>query len=446
MIRYFLYLLETSICLSLFYLVYWFFLKDDTFHKLKRCYLLMSVIISLVIPLLPASNLTRNIERSIIPQKTESVQNLYSRNTFEKILLGGLTHQTASLEPAKKPFSFFSTLLMFFRLLNNLMQLLFLVKRHNGKPFGEYSIISLHDDYPTFSFFRYIFLNERNLSPGEKEDILLHESAHIKQWHSADIIFIELCKIFLWFLPVIWQYKLSLSKVHECLADEYLVGLKSDNIQDYQSLLLKQYLSNIKIELAHPFNYSLIKFRINMMTKTKSRWWAKYKLVLALPIIILGLLAFTNENLNSRLKDNSMQSRLNQVELFKKFIGIWKMELNKDTIFTFECKSYNDVVDLYLKEESEGKILIEQKGLMKYDSKSDRLIQKNPEANNLPYPIAMWFTSENLCEAGMVSDISDPARVPTERKWEFKSPDLLVLSVLVDGKFLEALVLKREIN
>ena len=83
---------------------------------------------------------------------------------------------------------------------------------------------------------------------------------------------------------------------------------------------------------------------------------------------------------------------------------------------------------------------------MKYDSKRDRLIQQNPEANNLPSPIAMWFTSDNLCEAGMVSDISDTARVPTERKWEFKSPDLLVLSVLVDGKFLEALVLKREIN
>jgi len=99
-----------------------------------------------------------------------------------------------------------------------------------------------------------------------------------------------------------------------------------------------------------------------------------------------------------------------------------------------------------LKEESNGKIIIEQKGLMEYDSKGDRLIQKNPEANNQTWPIAMWFTSDNLCEAGMVRDISDPAKVPTERKWNFKSPDLLVLSVLVDGKFLEALVLKRKFN
>jgi hypothetical protein len=46
----------------------------------------------------------------------------------------------------------------------------------------------------------------------------------------------------------------------------------------------------------------------------------------------------------------------------------------------------------------------------------------------------------------MVRDISDPAKVPTERKWDFKSSDLLVLSVLVDGKYLEALVLERKIN
>jgi hypothetical protein len=454
MIRYFLYLLEASICLSLFYLVYWFFIKDDTFHRLKRYYLLISVIISLVIPVLPASYLTKNIEKSILPLKTETLRNLYSQNAFEKILFTGLSIETSNKAPVRNPIAFFSVLFipycagvifMFFRLLYNLIHLTLLIKRNIGKPYGKYFIIILPEDYPTFSFFRYIFLNQEHLNPDETADVLLHESTHIKQWHSADIIFIELCKIFFWFLPVIWQYKSSLSKVHECLADEHLVEIKSANIHDYQSLLLKQYLSNIKIELAHPFNYSLIKFRINMMTKTKSKWWAKYKLVFALPVIVLGLLAFTNDNFNARLKESSLQTNLNQTELFKKFIGTWEMVLNKDTVFTFVAKSINNGVDLYLKEESNGTIMIEQKGIMEYDSNGDRFIQKNPLDNNQQYPIAMWFSSDSLCEAGMVSIISDPARVPVERKWEFKSPDLLILSVKVDDKFLQALVLKRKI-
>jgi hypothetical protein len=35
-----LYLLEASICLALFYFIYRFLIKGDTFHKLKRLYLL----------------------------------------------------------------------------------------------------------------------------------------------------------------------------------------------------------------------------------------------------------------------------------------------------------------------------------------------------------------------------------------------------------------------
>jgi hypothetical protein len=268
---------------------------------------MFSVALSLVIPVLPATPLTKGLEKTIIPVKTENVHNSFSQNLFEKIVFGGIPNRPVIKNKVKNSFTFFSLLFilyflgagfMFFKFLNNLWQLFNLVKRNELKPYGEYSIISLPDDYLTFSFFKYIFFNDRNLSEKDKNDILLHEETHIKQWHSFDILFIEICKILFWFLPVIWLYKLSLTKVHECLADEYLVELKSDSIQDYQSLLLTQYLSNIKMELAHPFNFSLIRFRINMMTKTKSKWWAKYKLAFALPIIILSLLAFTNDNLS----------------------------------------------------------------------------------------------------------------------------------------------------
>ncbi len=303
--------MEASICLSLFYLIYWSLIRDDTFHKLKRYYLLMSVFISLIIPVLPATNWTKDIEKSILPPKLENVHNSFSQNIFEKLALGGITNQPVIEKEVKKPITFLSALFilyvlgtcfMLFRLINNLNQILYLVKRNKRESYGKYTIISLTDDYPTFSFFRYIFFNDKNLSANDKNDVLLHEEIHIEQGHSFDILLIEICKILFWFIPVIWHYKISLSKVHECLADEFLVELKSDKILDYQSLLLKQYLSNFKIELAHPFNYSLIKFRINMMTKTKSKWWAKYKLVFALPIIILSLVAFTNDRLISTTK------------------------------------------------------------------------------------------------------------------------------------------------
>lgn len=161
----------------MFYLIYWFLIKDDTFHKLKRYYLLLAVVISLIIPVLPATNLTKGIEKTIIPIKTENVHNSFSQNTFEKLVFGGIPDQSVIKNEVKHYIAFFSIFFvlyasgccfMIFRLTNNLYQIFILVKRNEHNPYGKYSIISLKDDYPTFSFFRYIFFNDRNLSANDK--------------------------------------------------------------------------------------------------------------------------------------------------------------------------------------------------------------------------------------------------------------------------------------
>ena len=48
-----LYLLESTICLSLLYPVYWFFLRRDTFFHMNRFYLLAMVFFSMFVPVLP---------------------------------------------------------------------------------------------------------------------------------------------------------------------------------------------------------------------------------------------------------------------------------------------------------------------------------------------------------------------------------------------------------
>lgn len=317
MIQLFFYLFKASICLILFYIIYLVLIKDDTFYKLKRYYLLVSVVIALLIPKLPSTTWTQNIKKTIVPQKFENTSNSMFQDTFEKVIYNSFPQQINPITEKKSPFTFLTGLFilyilgvgyMFFRLGNNLYQIFIIVKRNVHLSYGKYTIVSLDDDYPTFSFFRHIFLNGKNLNDEEKNDVLFHEETHIKQGHSYDIIFIELCKVLFWFNPVIWFYKKTLLKVHECLADDYLVQSKSKSINEYQTLLLKQYLSNFNIELAQPFNYSLIKFRIKMMTKSKSKWWAKYKIIFAVPIIILSLVAFTNEHLNVPSGEISMNT------------------------------------------------------------------------------------------------------------------------------------------
>jgi formylglycine-generating enzyme required for sulfatase activity len=305
MIHLFVYLIEASLCLTLLYLCYIIFIKNDTFYNLKRYFLLLSLAASIIIPQLPATHLTRVIEQKILSSGNSTSNSPGYHDTFTNIIFGNkpVQPETISKSPYLNPIIVLLFIIylagifvMIFRFSQNIAHILRLIRLNNREPYGRITIIHHNDNYPTFSFLRYIFLNSNNLDSSDLNIVLQHEETHIRLGHFFDIFFIEFCKMVFWFNPVIRSVKKSMIKVHECQVDGYLIDQRNHNILNYQSLLLKQYLSNINIELAHPFNYSLIKYRIKMMTKMKSGKWAKVKVVFALPVIIFCLLAFANAN------------------------------------------------------------------------------------------------------------------------------------------------------
>ena len=300
-----LYLLEASICLALLYGIYWVFIKNDTFHRLKRFYLLLSLTFSLVIPGLPALKWTEQIEKSIL--SVNNISDNAARDIFERVVLSYTPYQPWNPVSDASAVNLSLIIIILYgagccilltRFVFSLYQIHKLARANEQEHFGKFTIIHLHDQYPTFSFLRYIFLNEKNLNLKNKNDVLLHEATHLKQGHSLDNLFSELIRIFFWFNPIVWNLKKSLVKVHECLADDHLLELNFDTIKNYQTLILEQYVSKINLGLAHSFDYSLIQYRINMMTKTRSKSWSKFKLFLAIPVTIFSLVAFTNNPLD----------------------------------------------------------------------------------------------------------------------------------------------------
>jgi formylglycine-generating enzyme required for sulfatase activity len=322
MIHLFVYLIEVSICQILLYLCYLLFINNDTFYKLKRYYLLLSLVISIIIPQLPSVQISKEFEQKMVSITSSDKDYSNYKDTFEKVVFGNKPVQPQDISSTYNLFAFFVILLaiyvlgiilMLFRLSGRIFQVIRLAGHNNKEPFGRYTIVHHNDDYPTFSFLRYIFLNSSNLNGEELRTVLQHEETHLDQGHSIDIIFVEICRMIFWFNPVLGAFKKSLIKVHECQADGYIIDEREHDIVEYQALLLKQYLSNINIELAHPFNYSLIKFRIKMMTKTKSGRWAKIKIISALPVIIFCLLAFANAN--TRLSKQEFTDLVNSEKL-----------------------------------------------------------------------------------------------------------------------------------
>ncbi|MCK9304028.1 MAG: M56 family metallopeptidase [Bacteroidales bacterium] len=116
-----------------------------------------------------------------------------------------------------------------------------------------------------FSFFRFIFLSP-GISDREREQIICHESSHIRRGHSLDILLISAIKIFQWFNPFIFLLGKSLSSLHEYQADRDVLG-KGYRLEDYQLLILSLQLG-ISPLIANRLNGSLTIKRLLKMKKS----------------------------------------------------------------------------------------------------------------------------------------------------------------------------------
>ncbi len=279
-----LYLFEVSVSLALFYSIYWLFLKKETFFAVNRLFLISSVLFSFIVPFINASFI-----------KISSP--IASRQLIERTYVFG---QTASTQT--KTMGIFDILwliyligvgLFLFRFLYKLLKLLILIKKNSIQKINGVNVVFIEKELAPFSFFNVVFVNKSNISGDDFDRIVAHEMIHIRQYHSVDLLVMELLTIFQWFNPFVWPYKESLRETHEYLAD-YAVIAQGCNAAKYQLLIFEQLVGVKLFEFANNFNHSQIKRRLTMMTKGKSKRWAKFKVLLVLPLFSFLVLAFAD--------------------------------------------------------------------------------------------------------------------------------------------------------
>ncbi len=157
-------------------------------------------------------------------------------------------------------------------------------------------------------------------------------------------------------------------------------------------------------------------------------------------IIVAFLLFYING-----IQAQTQQAKLNQVELNKQFVGVWKAEMGKDTTLIMDTRNLYNGFEAYLKTESKGKVIMEGKSLLGYDKKTDKLMDFylnniNPEITLL----AAWFTSANKCEEVLLEDISNPEKAYLKWTFEFKSPNLMIWTQMINGKIIGIYTFHRE--
>jgi hypothetical protein len=321
------YLLETGICLSLLYLAYWLFLRKETYFGFNRIFLVGSIALALLVPLLHLNFL--------IPQGS-SLEYTASgivkfQDSYEQMIRvinadfgeePGPGHTAGALRinragPAeggiiplagdhgsnafeKTPLSGILLIIyicgvvyFLFRFVYLVFRLLLLTRRNRVTKQEGFRMVEIEEQISPFSFFRFLFINNRLFSDSELHHVLLHEKAHIKQQHSMDHLFAHGLAVFQWFNPFAWQIRNALKTTHEYIADRQVLDGGIERF-DYQSLLLRQVIGYHSTELVNNFNLKPIKKRIAMMNKNRSGILARFKAVLVLPFAILIFLLFAD--------------------------------------------------------------------------------------------------------------------------------------------------------
>ena len=283
------YVLQVNVGLLVFYLLYRGLLARDTFLGMRRLYWWAAWVLAFLYPLVELGvwGRTETPLQVVMADYAEAMTVVVSAVAPEEAATWSWQDGVALLWAAGA-----SALLL--RMLVQLAVVCRLARRGRKVEWHGVRVLAVEGDNVPFSFFRWIFVQPGNHSEGELEEILAHEQAHVRQWHSLDVVVSELLCCLFWFNPAVWLAKRCVRQNLEFLADRAVVHSGFDR-KNYQYHLLRlSYGVNIG-QIVNNFNVSPLKKRIMMMNKKKSRHAGALKYALLLPVAGLLVLSANAE-------------------------------------------------------------------------------------------------------------------------------------------------------
>ena len=302
---FFVYILKSSVCLALFYLFYRLLLSKETFHRFNRVALLGILFLSLLIPLLEVTTAqpTEMAHTMLTLEQLLAMVDFYSQDT---VAVAPVEVKEITLSGIQITLVIYLAGIVFFACRNiySLIRLFLLLRSGRKEIFHSGIRLIIHNkEIAPFSWMKYIVISEADLEENGRE-ILIHETAHISNHHSVDLLVADLCIFFQWFNPASWLLKQELQNIHEYEADETVIKEGVDAKQ-YQLLLIKKAVGTRLYSMANSFNHSTLKKRITMMLKEKSNPWARLKYLYVLPLAAIAVTAFARPEISQKAKEIS---------------------------------------------------------------------------------------------------------------------------------------------
>ena len=330
-----LYLVEINIITIFLYGFYRLLFTNDTFFSWRRFMLLNTYLIALLVPFADFSNWIR------IHEATQNMASTYAETVLSE----------ATSLPSKATVLSWNTILLWIymggvcmfllRFVIQLIGIYRLAKKTEVSTIKGIKVHIIEKNESPFSFFRWIFVNPEVRYESQLQEMLIHEQCHVEQKHSIDAVLAELFTIVCWFNPFAWLLKREIRLNLEYLADLYVVQVGCDQKSYQYHLLGMTYHKNVSTILNN-FNDLLLKKRIKMMNRRRSRLIVKAKYTLLIPVTATLLVVKNIESVAHSLVSNKIVSNEVIVSVNTKANNV----LQKKPIFTSKISKESNIKKL----------------------------------------------------------------------------------------------------
>lgn len=290
-----LYILESTVCLTLLYVLYRLFFKADTLFRTNRFLLLAGTVCCLLLPLVQVEV----AKEQLWQQPISMVRHWLSSETSAAELLEA--EDTALISEASDSFNLsyphllaaiygLGALVVFFFFFRSLHQVRRLLNSYPYTYCNGHWLVVCPEQNVSFSWRDVVVLSQEDYER-HRDEVLLHEEMHLRYKHSLDLFWMQFLLIFHWFNPAVWAILRELRELHEFEADNGVLA-HGVNPMRYQLLLVRRSVNSSLYSMTSGFAVNTLKLRISMMLRQRTSGWARLKMALWVPVVVLTLFAF----------------------------------------------------------------------------------------------------------------------------------------------------------
>ena len=331
------YLIKVNLALVLCWALYRVAFRKLTFFQWNRIYLLASVVLSLILPLLRLQLKTTLVAAADIG----GIDWTYVDHLASSPVL--LNQSEEAWSPGTVLLLVYFAIALTFLLRSGLRirRLLRSTGSSRRVQKGRIKVYIHEQSMGSFTLFRRIYLDRYSFE-SQSRYVLKHEMAHAVQLHSFDLLFMEFVRALLWFNPFAFVLLRYVRENHEYLADRYAHGDRN-SLVEYLECLKAETIRYFAPVPASYFKSSTIKKRIIMLTNHTSNQRNKWRYLGIIPMLAIMLVLFHTPASQSRALPAAAPFFLEDgipahFPLPEKFMGIISWGYDKEAIHPISKK------------------------------------------------------------------------------------------------------------